>query len=218
MRKVILFFCFILTSSVVFAQNGGIPSKLDYKGKLSFGWYYRLDHTYAGKKDFTFKQTDYGYHFKADAMGAGIFYNPANIETGNFEISAKFDQTQKTQHAEAYGLFFGGQNLQASNQSYIYFLVRQDGDYLIKRRNGATTSLLVGWTRNTVVNKMNSHGETVNSLAIKVKGNNVDFICNGKTVKTLERSNLMTSEGIVGFRLNHHLHLKISDVNITTLK
>jgi len=218
MRKLILFFSLLFMSTAAFAQNNGTPKKLEFKGKLPFGWYYRLDHTYAGKKDFSFQKTGYGYFFKADAMGAGIYYNPNNIETGNYQITAKFDQIQKTHHAEAYGLFFGGQNLQASNQSYIYFLVRQDGDYLIKRRTNASTSLLVGWTRNTAVNKMDKHGETVNTLSIKVQGDNVDFICNGKVLKSLSRSNLMSSEGIVGFRLNHHLHLKISDYSVKALK
>ena len=217
MRKLILLFSLLFISTAAFAQNNGTPKKLEFKGKLPFGWYYRLDHTFAGKKDFSFQKTGYGYFFKADAMGAGIYYDPNNIETGSYQITAKFDQVQKTHHAEAYGLFFGGKNLQASNQSYIYFLVRQDGDYLIKRRTSASTSLLVGWTRNTAVNKMDKQGETVNTLSIKVQGDNVDFICNGKVLKTLSRSNMMSSEGIVGFRLNHHLHLKISDYSVKTL-
>lgn len=213
MRKIILFLSFLFLSSSAFAQ-----AKQQYKGKLSSGWYYRLDHTFAGHKDFSFEKTDYGFHFQADAMGAGIYYNPAQSEKGNYEITGKFDQLQKTHHAEAYGFFFGGDNLQKSNQSYFYFLVRQDGDYLIKRRTGSDTSLIVGWTRDPAVNKMDSHGETVNTLSVKVDGDNVDFICNRKIVKTLSRSKLMPSTGIVGFRLNHHLHLKITDYQVMALK
>jgi hypothetical protein len=216
MRKFILLLSLLFTATAVMAQTSQ-PKKLDFKGKLASGWYYRLDHTYAGKKDFNFNKTSYGFHFKADAMGAGIYYNPSEVKTGNYQVTAKFDQVTKTRHAEAYGLFIGGQNLQQSNQKYIYFLVRQDGDYLIKRRDGAGTSLLSGWTSSPAINKMDKNGETVNTLSIKVEGEKVDFMSNGKVLKSMNSSDLMSTEGIAGFRLNHHLDLKISDYEVKAM-
>jgi hypothetical protein len=49
---------------------------------------------------------------------------------------ATFTQTKPSAHAEGYGLFFGGKSLEGKDQQYTYFLIRQDGSYLIKRRGG----------------------------------------------------------------------------------
>ena len=47
-----------------------------------------------------------------------------------------FTQMEPAAHPEAYGVFIGGSDLQAANQKYTYFVIRQDGKFLIKRRAG----------------------------------------------------------------------------------
>ena len=59
---------------------------------------------------------------------------------GPFHTLATFHQMKKLEHAEGYGLFMGGQALDGKGQKYTYFLVRDDGKYLIKRRDGEKTS------------------------------------------------------------------------------
>ena len=56
--------------------------------------------------------------------------------SGAYETHATFTQMEPAAHPEAYGLFIGGANLEAATQKYTYFIVRQDGKYMIKRRNG----------------------------------------------------------------------------------
>ena len=78
-----------------------------------------------------------GVHFMTGP--AGIYYKPADKATGAYETHATFTQMEPAAHPEAYGLFIGGANLDAAGQKYTYFIVRQDGKYMIKRRAGADT-------------------------------------------------------------------------------
>jgi len=39
-------------------------------------------------------------------------------------------------HTNYYGLVFGGSDLEGPKQNYLYFLVAQDGSWLIKQRVG----------------------------------------------------------------------------------
>ena len=54
-------------------------------------------------------------------------------------MQATFTQMEPSEHPEGVGLFIGGSNLAAANQKYHLLLVRQDGQFLIKRRDGAQT-------------------------------------------------------------------------------
>ena len=76
-----------------------------------------------------------------------------------FHTLATFTQTKPSKHAEGYGLFVGGQELDGAGQKYLYFLVRQDGSYLIKRRDGEkTTDVSKGWVRIAAVKKPDGKG------------------------------------------------------------
>ena len=85
-----------------------------------------------------------GLHFKTGP--AGIYYRQADTKTGAYEVHGTFTQMEPSEHPEAVGLFIGGSNLAAANQKYTYFLVRQDGMFMIKRRDGATTPDVMDWT------------------------------------------------------------------------
>ena len=52
---------------------------------------------------------------------------------------------------EGYGPFVGGKDLEQEGQQYIYFLLRQDGKYLIKQRVGVNTKGLMDWTANRAI-------------------------------------------------------------------
>jgi hypothetical protein len=84
-----------------------------------------------------------GIHFKTGP--AGIYYRAADAKTGAYEVRAAFSQMEPSAHPEAYGLFIGGANLAAATQKYTYFLVRQDGKFMISRRDGAKVTPVVPW-------------------------------------------------------------------------
>lgn len=179
-------------------------------GSLPAGWSARPDGT-GDAKSIKFTTMEPGYHVTLGP--ATILYRATDMAKGPFHTLAKFTQTKKPKHAEGYGLFMSGQALASPNQSYTYFLVRDDGTYLIKRRDGEKTSEITkGWTASSAVKKSGADGTAANLLEIDAKRNpsRIDFKVNGQTVHTMNASELST-KGIVGIRVNHNLDVHIED-------
>jgi hypothetical protein len=177
-------------------------------GVLPAGWSARPD---AGGdlKSVKFVVMEPGYHLTLGP--ATILYRKEDWADGPFHTLATFHQTKKLEHAEGYGLIFGGENLTGGDQRYIYFLVRDDGKYLIKRRDGAnTTEITKGWTASPAIEKGDAKGRATNLLEIDAKRDpiKVSFKVNGKTVYTADAKS-MGLKGIVGLRANHNLDLHV---------
>jgi hypothetical protein len=119
---------------------------------------------------------------------------------------------KKLEHAEGYGLFLGGRKLEGAGQSYTYFLVRADGKFTIKRRDGEKVSELVGWKAHPAIQKADAEGKATNLLEIdaKIDPKRVSFMVNGKEVHALPASRVATT-GMVGLRVNHNLDVHIED-------
>ena len=101
---------------------------------------------------------------------AAVYYREADKASGNYKVSATFS-AGKGQYPEGYGLVIGGSDLAGANQQYTYFLVRQDGKFLIKQRKGSSTSNVTSdWTDNAAVKQPGADGKASNELAIAVNG------------------------------------------------
>lgn len=182
-------------------------------GTLPAGWSARPDGT-GDLKSVKFVTMEPGYHVTLGP--ATILYRKSDRANGPFHTLATFHQMKKLEHAEGYGLFMGGQALDGKDQKYTYFLVRDDGTYLIKRREGDKTSEITkGWTANPAVKKGDAEGKTTNLLEIDAKENpsKVDFKVNGKTVYTADAKNTSV-KGIVGLRVNHNLDLHVEGFDL----
>ena len=161
-----------------------------------------------------------GYHVKSGP--AAIYYNTAKPVKGNYTVSATFSQPRTMKH-EAYGLVIGGDHLQDSTQSYLYFVVRpMDGGVLINHRNGDDAKKivkLVDWTPNVSVNKDDpTTGAATNQLTIRVARDSVHFWANGAQVKSFSRAELQSQgvslDGMAGIRVNHNLDLQVDALTI----
>ena len=82
----------------------------------------------------SFSEMGSGVHATTAGRGAAIFWQPGSMAKGNYTISASFTQLRPSDHPNAYGLIFGGADLSGTAQRYSYFVVREDGQFLIKRR------------------------------------------------------------------------------------
>ena len=105
----------------------------------------------------------------------------------------------------------GGQSLSGKELKYTYFLVRDDGTYLIKRRMGdKTAEVSKGWTSHPAIKKGDAQGKTSNLLEIDAKRDTskIEFKVNGQTVYTTDPGT-MELAGIVGLRANHNLDIHI---------
>jgi hypothetical protein len=162
---------------------------------------------------------------KVEAMGKGIhvttgpaviLYRGDTEGSGPFHTLATFTQTKPSKHPEGYGLFVGGKGLAGAAQQYVYFLVRQDGSYLIKRREGEKTSdVSKGWVQHAAVKKPDAKGTATNLLEVDHKrdSSRVAFLVNGQEVYATDAS-AMNLDGIVGIRTNHNLDLHIEGFDV----
>jgi hypothetical protein len=215
-----------LCATTAAAQANSDPDKLVSEGGVKVaGWTGRLDPRPAaqGRKLTDAKFVSMGGGIHVTAGPAAIYWNPANtVEGGNYTVQGTFSQTRASTHPEAYGVFLGGQNLEAPNQSYLYFVVRQDGKYLINHRaDDSTVHKIVDWTAHDAVKAMDANGKATNALAIVVGNEVLSFRVNGTEVKTLPRAvidaggNHSGTKGIAGIRVNHNLDVHIDGFGIT---
>jgi hypothetical protein len=190
------------------SSHGHRDHAVEGGGVLPAGWSGRPD----GAGDLMsvkFVTMEPGYHLTLGP--ATILYREEDRAKGPFHTLATFHQMKKLEHAEGYGLFFGGENLTGAGQKYIYFLVRDDGKYLIKRRDGENTSEITkGWTASSAIKKGDAQGRATNLLEIDAKQDpkKVAFKVNGTTVHTAD-AKAMSPKGVVGVRANHNLDLHI---------
>jgi hypothetical protein len=143
---------------------------------------------------------------------AGIFYQPATTATGNFTAQGTFTLNKPSEHPEAFGLLVGGRNLDAANQDYLYFIIRQDGQFMVKHRAGDETHTVIDWTEHQAVRRPGADGKATNTLAVESSANGVRFLVNGTQVGNLPRG--VNTSGIVGLRLNHNLDVVITDFGV----
>ena len=176
-------------------------------GALPAGWSVRTDDNAATAN---VKVVTMGKGIHVTLGPATVLYRAADHANGPFHTLATFTQTKAPTHPEGYGLFVGGQSLNAPTQQYTYFLVRGDGTYLIKRRDGANTSVIKDWTASPAVVKADAAGKATNMLEIDNKSDpsTVTFKINGQAVHSMPAD--ATTKGIVGLRVNHNLDVHVS--------
>jgi hypothetical protein len=201
------------------AKKGAKPADPDKAvtggGRLPSGWSARTDEQ--GKEaDTKFVVMDKGYHVTLGP--AAIFWRAADKVEGPFHTVALMTQTKRSEHPEGYGIFVGGQGLTGEAEKYTYFIIRQDGKYLIKRRNGAaTTNITSTWTAHPAIVRPNAMGESTNRLEVSIGKDRLAFAINGKEVYTAD-PRLVDGTGIVGLRVNHNLDLHIDEFAVTRQK
>ncbi len=121
-------------------------------------------------------------------------------------------QTKAPSHPISYGLMIGGSDLAGPNQTYSYFLVRNQGEYYIANREGdARPSTVMTWTAHPAIVKQGADGRQVNTLGIQVQGDQVVFTVNGTEVTRVEKSKLHT-DGMYGFRIGHNFDVDVDQV------
>jgi hypothetical protein len=190
------------------AQTGDPTRKAPGGGELPAGWTARPDDK-GDPKDIKFVVMEPGYHLTLGP--ATILYRQEDRAQGAFHTLATIHQMKRWKHPEGYGLFFGGRDLEGPNQSYTYFLVRDDGTFNIKTRKGdKVTQVSEGWKPSSAIKKADANGATSNLLEIDAKTDpkRLSFKVNGKEVYG-QPARAEDMKGIVGLRVNHNLDVHV---------
>lgn len=169
--------------------------------------------------------------FRANNPTAAIYWNPANTAKGNYTLRGTFKLLEPSPHTNFYGLFVGGRELEGMDQNYLYFVVAQDGSFLIRKRAGdrmpdpnapvkgrggkgpQAITENVARAPHEAVQKPGADGTSTNTLEIRVAGDTLNFAVNGTVVHTMPKADLVT-DGIYGSRVNHRLNVDITDFGI----
>jgi len=144
---------------------------------------------------------------------AHIIFAPKDTASGVYTATASFAQLEAPRHPEGYGLFIGGRDLASPNRVYTYFLVRGNGQFLVKSRAGAKTSDVIAWRADPAVDKADSTGHATYRMSIRVGADSVRFMLNDKQVAAVKAGTIAT-DGVAGLRINHNLHVITSPVAI----
>src|SRR5271157_6620329 len=183
------------------------------------GWKQRVDRsTSATDPDAAgaIKFVTQGSGFHATNPQAAVYWNPANTASGAYTLKATFTQVKPSGHTNYLGLVFGGSGLEGADQAYLYFVVAQDGTWLLKSRNGAATPIIAPKTPNDAVKKPDASGQSVNALEVRVGADKVDFVVNGVVVHSEAKSGAMAkTDGIYGIRINHMLEVQVDGFSVS---
>lgn len=177
------------------------------------GWKVKADDPKADMAKLDFSEMKPGFHVTTGP--AVILWNPANTASGNFTITSEiFFFRDGSRDTEAYGLLLGGKDLETA-ADYVYFMLRNDGKYLVKHRAGnGDTHVITDWTQHpAVVMHMGAEGPVKNVIKVAAAADSVRFSVNDKPVASYSRSH-MNPDGIVGVRVNHGLNLHFSTLEI----
>lgn len=156
-----------------------------------------------------------GKGFHAVNPAAAVYWHPSNTATGTYTLKGTFTLNKPSGHNNYYGLVFGGSGLEGPNQSYLYFLIGQNGTFIVKRRLGdPKTEDVMGRTPSDAIRKPEAGGTSTNTLEVRVGADKVDFVVNGTSVHSAPRAGL-TTDGIWGIRVNHQLDVMITDIGVT---
>jgi hypothetical protein len=182
------------------------------------GWMVRADRsTNASDPDGAgaIKFVTMGTGFHATNPQAAVYWNPANTASGSYTVKGTFTLQKPSGHTNYYGLVFGGSDLGGPKQSYVYFLVAQDGTWLVKRRDGdASVKDVVAKTPNAAVKKPDATGKSTNALEVRVGADKIDYAVNGTVVTSTPKAGL-TTDGIYGIRVNHLLEVHIDGLAVS---
>ena len=160
-------------------------------------------------------------HVGADAIRVGtgpavVLWADDHTASRPYTLSGTFTLEEPSSHANYYGFVYGGEDLAGAGQSYLYFLVAQNGTYIVKHRDGETVSDIQGRTPNEAIRTPGDDGQSVNRLEVRVGQNRTEYVVNGTVVHAVDHAGMAAqTDGIWGVRVNHVIpSLLISDLTI----
>lgn len=188
-------------------------------GQTPKGWKMRVDRSTAASDpdaagDIKFVTMGSGFH--ATNPQAAVYWNPANTVSGSYTLKGTFTLMKPSGHNNYYGLVFGGSGLEGPQQSYLYFVIGQNGSWLIKRRDPDAASNVTPRTPSDAVKKPDESGKSTNVLEVRVGGDKIDFVVNGVVVHTEAKTGAMAkTDGIYGIRVNHLLEVQVDGLTVS---
>lgn len=195
------------------AQQAGADTDHATAGAgLPAGYTAIFDHANAKASDVSYSEREPG-RWEVTTGPAHILFAPGDTAVNKYSVSATFEQLQAPSHPEAFGVFIGGSKLDAPTVNYTYFIVRGDGMYMVKVRDGANTRTITNWTAQPSIPKQDAAGKGLYGIKIDVRDKTANVSVNGVPITTISGKDAPLN-GITGVRVNHNLHLMVTPVSV----
>jgi hypothetical protein len=177
-------------------------------------WLIRTDRPDADTTSIEFVGMPPGWHVTTGP--SLILWSPARTASGTFRLETEiFFFREGSRDTEGYGVLVGGRNLDRDDQDYLYFLLRNDGAFLVKHRAGTETHVIQDWTPHAAVARHTGEGGATvkNVIVVVAEDATVRFLVNDQEVAAFSREH-MNVDGVVGLRVNHGLNLHVTRLDV----
>ena len=197
-------------------------------GIAASGWSGRIDPKEAseGQKLENAKLEQEGDKLLVTTGPAVVYWNPGNTATGNYTVSATFNEPQYmnvNDHPHPYGLFIGGNDMGTAQQSYLYCSAYGNGKFIVRGFGPEAFQMNARGEEHAAVNKAAGKNQPVTQrIAISVKPDKVECAINGTTVASYDKSALVTAgklkstDGVYGIRFAHNTDGVVTGLTKTT--
>ena len=152
------------------------------------------------------------------------YWNPANKATGNYTVSATFNEPKYmnlNSHPHPYGIFIGGNDLGTADQSYVYCAAYGNGNFIVRGFGPEPFQMNGRGEANAAVHKAAAKDEPVSQeIALSVKGDKVECSINGAVVASYDKSALVTAgklkstDGVYGIRFAHNTDATVTGLTV----
>lgn len=185
--------CFLLIASI-----GILAGPL--AAQAPDGWRVRIDRSEnAQDPDDTsnLKFVATGKGFRVTSGPGATFWHPAQTATGDYTVKATFTLMKPSGHVNYYGLIFGGSDIEIPGQNYLYFLIGQNGTYIVRHRAGSVVHDVQARTLHDAVRQPDEKGQSTNALEVRVSGNTISYLVNGAVVHTTPKTGRDTLQDVI---------------------
>jgi hypothetical protein len=217
----------ILLSTLARAQGQDASRSIAGGGISAPGWLGEIDvkAQQAGQTIKDAKLTQDGGALHVTTGPAATYWNPANMASGNYTVSATFTEPKYmnlNSHPHPYGIVIAGNDLGTAQHSELYCAAYGSGTFIVRGFGPDPFQMNGRGEANAAVHKAADSGQPVTQkIALSVKGDHVECAINDTVVATYDKSQLVTAgklkstDGIYGIRFAHNTEGTVTDLKMT---
>ena len=215
----------LCTTASAFAQDAAVAVKDG--GIFAKGWAGKIDaqEEKAGQVLNNARLDEKGGVLHVRTGPAVTYWNPANRATGNYTVSATFDEAKYMElmdHPHPYGIMIAGNDLGTPDQSYIYCSAYGNGTFIVRGMGPAPFQVSARMPEpNAAIAKAAGKLSPVKQdIAVTVDGDNISCAINGTVVGTYNKSDIVGAnklkslDGAYGIRFGHNTEAVVSGLTI----
>lgn len=214
------------TTASAYAQDAAVAVKDG--GIFAKGWQGKIDpqEEKAGQVLNNARLEEKGGALHVRTGPATIYWNPANKATGNYTVSATFNEEKYMElmnHPHPYGIVIAGNDLGSATQSFIYCSAYGDGTFIVRGMGPAPFAVSARKPEpNAAINKAAGKGSPVKQdIAVTVDGDSISCSINGTVVGTYKKADVVTAgklvstDGVYGIRFAHNTEATVTNLKMT---